>query len=239
MRRSGAPAAGSRVRLSIGTGRLLAALALAACLLAAGHPVWSGGTVVTATARPGDQASPRAPLRLTYFIGTGAVDGTARESDRELATWALEAWQRNVDGAFTLEAAPEREADLRLYWVSNDASLYGQARRTGTGDRPQAVVVVNPDMNGLGPVMAARTTADPLLRDVIVYLTCLHELGHALGLAHTDDFADIMYTFGAGGDIVEYFDRYRRQLMRRADIASVSGLSPQDVTTIRTIFRQP
>ncbi len=238
MRRSGALAAGSRVRLSIGTGRRLAAIALAACLLAAGHPVWSAGTI-TATARTGLQASPRAPLRLTYFIGTGAVDGTARESDRELATWALEAWQRNVDGAFTLEAAPEREADLRLYWVSNDASLYGQARRTGTGDRPQAVVVVNPDMNGLGPVMAARTTADPLLRDVIVYLTCLHELGHALGLAHTDDFADIMYTFGAGGDIVEYFDRYRRQLMRRADIESVSGLSPQDVTTIRTIFRQP
>ena len=42
---------------------------------------------------------------------------------------------------------------------------------------------------------------DKLLRDAIVYLTCLHETGHALGLQHTDAFADIMYSFQYGGDI--------------------------------------
>jgi predicted Zn-dependent protease len=74
------------------------------------------------------------------------------------------------------------------------------------------------------------------LRDSIVYLTCLHELGHALGLAHTDDFRDIMYFFGYGGDIVAYFTRYRSQLHSRPDIAKVSGLSDADVSRIQTMY---
>jgi hypothetical protein len=70
--------------------------------------------------------------------------------------------------------------------------------------------------------------ADPLLRDAIVYLTCLHETGHALGLAHTAAFADIMYSFQYGGDIREYFARYRRQLSTRSDIRKHSGMSDDD-----------
>ena len=66
------------------------------------------------------------------------------------------------------------------------------------------------------PPPANETGRDPLLRDAIVYLTCLHETGHALGLAHTADFDDIMYSFEFGGDIPEYFARYRRKLSRRA-----------------------
>ena len=74
------------------------------------------------------------------------------------------------------------------------------------------------------------------LRDSVVYLTCLREIGHALGLAHTRDFRDIMYFFGYGGDIVAYFDRYRSQLRSRADIAAVSGLSERDVTRLNSIY---
>jgi hypothetical protein len=69
---------------------------------------------------------------------------------------------------------------------------------------------------------------DPLLRDTIVYLTCLHESGHAIGLPHTRDFADIMYTFQLGGDIDEYFGRYRRKLRSREDIRKNSGISAGD-----------
>jgi hypothetical protein len=77
-------------------------------------------------------------------------------------------------------------------------------------------------------VTPAGPIADPLLRDAIVYLTCVHETGHALGLEHTADFADIMYNFQFGGDIEEYFGRYRRLLGTREDIRKNAGMSPAD-----------
>ena len=78
---------------------------------------------------------------------------------------------------------------------------------------------------------------DRILRDAIVYLTCLHETGHALGLEHTANFADIMYSFQYGGDIPEYFGRYRRLLKVRADIAKHAGMSDADRRRVVEIFR--
>ena len=72
------------------------------------------------------------------------------------------------------------------------------------------------------------TNGDSLMRDVIVYLTCLHETGHALGLRHTDVFEDIMYSFQYGGDIPEYFGRYRRKIQSREDISKNAGMSEAD-----------
>ena len=93
-----------------------------------------------------------------------------------------------------------------------------------------------PDLNGLGRDISAEGAKDDLFRDAIVYLTCLHESGHGFGLAHTRTFADIMYTFQFGGDIVEYFQRYRRVLRSRADIAANSGVSPSDRKTIQDLL---
>jgi len=76
---------------------------------------------------------------------------------------------------------------------------------------------------------------DKLLRDAIVYLTCLHETGHGLGLPHTAAFDDIMYSFQYGGDIPEYFGRYRRKLRGRDDIGKYSGLSEADRKQVREI----
>jgi hypothetical protein len=80
---------------------------------------------------------------------------------------------------------------------------------------------------------------DPLTRDIIVYLTALHELGHALGLEHTANFDDIMYLFRQPGDGPRYFGNYRKLLRSADDIgsAAATGLSTFDVETLRDLYR--
>ena len=132
--------------------------------------------------------------------------------------------------------AKESSALIRLYWAGPEGGEYGETRPIIVGEQQGAAVFIRPDVESLGQDIARRARADTLLRDSIVYLTCLHELGHALGLSHTRDFRDIMYYFGYGGDVVEYFGRYRAQLHARIDIAAVSGLSDSDVNHIRGIY---
>ena len=173
---------------------------------------------------------------IPYFIADGTGRAGFRATDRELAGWAMAAWQRNAGTALRLDAGAESAAMVRLYWANPREGQYGEMRPLIVQGRNGAAVYIRPDMEGLGPDIAQRAAADDLLRDSIVYLTCLHELGHALGLSHTASFADIMYFFGYGGDIVEYFTRYRRQLRSRADIARVSGLSDADIKRLRALY---
>jgi hypothetical protein len=127
---------------------------------------------------------------------------------------------------------------IRLYWAEANEGRYGEMRPLTVGGRRGAAVYIRPDVDSLGDDIADRARIDALLRDSIVYLTCVHELGHALGLMHTSDFRDIMYYFGFGGDIVEYFERYRRQLRSRSDIAAVAGVSNADVGRLKAMYAQ-
>jgi hypothetical protein len=45
-----------------------------------------------------------------------------------------------------------------------------------------------------------------------------------------------MYSFHYGGDITEYFGRYRRKLAVRADIRKHSGMSREDVKRVVARF---
>ena len=173
---------------------------------------------------------------LAFFIAEGNPETGYRSSDRELALWALEAWQRSAGSGLQIKATNESSALIRLYWAEPGGGEYGETRPIVVGGKQGAAVFIRPDMESLGPDIALRASADPLLRDSIVYLTCLHELGHALGLKHTHDFRDIMYFFGYGGNIVQYFGRYRAQVHSRKDIAAVPGLSDADVARIRALY---
>jgi hypothetical protein len=169
--------------------------------------------------------------KLRYWIAPCPPGGETgcQAADGELARWALEAWQAASDGRLLLERVAEPEkAHIRLYWEGGRSGLYGEARPIVVDGVRGAEVYVLPAVAG---------DRDLLLRDVIVYLTCLHETGHALGLPHTSAFADIMYNFQYGGDIAEYFGRYRRQLAARSDIREHSGISPADRKQLMALWR--
>ena len=141
-------------------------------------------------------------------------------ADVQLARWALEAWQSASGGRLHFVPTEDRaNALIRLVWATPSQGLYGETAPILVNGRRGAQIFVR---------IAADDTKDPLLRDTIVYLTCLHESGHALGLAHTSQFDDIMYSFQYGGDIPEYFARYRRKLATRDDIRKNAGLSAAD-----------
>lgn len=173
---------------------------------------------------------------ITYYIADGDAAAAYRPTDRELAVWALEAWRSAAGNVFELAPASEDQAILRIYFVGASGGQYGEMRPVIVNGRRGAEVYVRPDVDALGPDIARAARRDALLRETIVYLTCLHELGHAFGLSHTAEFADVMYFFGYGGDIPGFFGRYREQLGGRGDIATVSGLSDRDVARVEALY---
>jgi hypothetical protein len=171
---------------------------------------------------------------FTYWIEPCPLqtqkDTSCEENDPELARWALEAWQRESNGAITVKmVAAESRARFRLHWANGASQLYGETQPILVDGKRGANIYVLPSV---------APGADPLLRATIVYLTCLHESGHAFGLAHTNAFADIMYSFQYGGDISAYFGRYRKLLKSRADIAKYSGISAADRMVFRAALSQ-
>ena len=145
--------------------------------------------------------------------------GGCDAGDADLARWALEAWEKASAGKLHFVETKDRSsALLRVRWADKNSGLYGEA----------VPIEVHGQRGAELHILIAEPGNDRLLRDAIVYLTCLHESGHALGLPHTRAFPDIMYSFQYGGDIDEYFGRYRRKLATREDIRKNSGMSPAD-----------
>src|ERR1700733_4175495 len=172
-----------------------------------------------------------APMKYTYWVQPCTNPASlCQPGDPQLAQWAFEAWQKASGGELEFTRVKDREhARIRLYWASAEEGMYGETRPMAFEGHLGAEVYVRPSpmpVNG-----------DRVLRDAVVYLTCLHESGHALGLAHTRAFDDIMYSFQYGGDIEEYFGRYRRKLGTRGDIAKNSGMSTADRTRLIEILK--
>ncbi len=165
-----------------------------------------------------------------------APESGCDSGDPELAQWAFDAWQWTARPNLAFLRAAEDHARIRVYWATRRTRLYGEAHPIMVEGKRGTAIYVNPDISQLGEEIYAAAKRDRLLRDVIVYVTCLHESGHALGLSHTGRFEDVMYSFGYGGDMVEYFERYRRQLTARPDMRGHSPISLHDQQRLLELF---
>jgi matrixin len=142
---------------------------------------------------------------------------------------AMATWTTAAGGRFTLVKAWESTAPVRIHFMPADYRYGVTAPRVNreTGLLVKAEVYV-----------AADAGRDPLERQIIVYLTALHELGHALGMEHTNDITSIMYLFRQPDDGNKFFGSYRRRLKSADDIGSpmATGLSADDVVALRALY---
>jgi len=172
---------------------------------------------------------------VTFFVSKTRRGKPHR--DAVFVRWAFDAWSEASNGELEfVETATESDAVIRVYWVGSNNRNYGEMRAIEVDGKRGAEIFINTSTEGLGADVHARAMRDRLFRDSVVFLTCVHEIGHAVGLSHTDNFADIMYSFQYGGDIERYFQRYRRQVKKREQMRVCPPFSGNDITRLRELY---
>ena len=178
-----------------------------------------------------------APAQMPVRWATGATisvwidQATAPAGASVLVERAVVTWATVLGKSVTLRRTDARQDAVVRVRFAGSRGLFGEARPQldpATGAIVSADVVIATDTGG----------DDPTTQRIVLYLTALHELGHALGLRHTDNFADIMYSFRRPDDGERYFAAYRQRLKSAAEIGSpaATGLSPNDRAAVRELY---
>jgi hypothetical protein len=143
---------------------------------------------------------------------------------------AMITWTRAAAGRLTLQNTASRDTALIRVRFAQADGIYGEtAPRI---DRTTGLI------GSAAVLIAGGVAGDAVQQRIVIYLTALHELGHALGLPHTNVFDDIMYSFRRPDDGERYFGTYRRKLSSSDDIGSqrATGLSPADIAALQNLY---
>ena len=90
---------------------------------------------------------------VTFFIEDGKGVPGYRDSDRDLAKMAFEAWSRESAGKLKfVESKARNAALLRIQWISPNEGLFGETQRMLVNGKPGGLVYVMPQVAQLGPL---------------------------------------------------------------------------------------
>lgn len=126
----------------------------------------------------------REPLRV--YLPRGVMLEGWRDGMESAAQAAFFRWERVADVPIRFEFVRDTTgAEVRVRWIPQFAG-----QRTGQADIvwDRQGTIVRGTLT-----LAVRSPAGPVLSDDAVHTVALHEIGHLLGLGHSDDPGDVMY----------------------------------------------
>lgn len=188
----------------------------------------AAATLVLLATRAVPAAASHWPRGATILTWIDPEDAPPNATD--LVTRAMRTWTTAAAGRFTLQVTTfERLAGLRIHFIRYSFK-FGE---TLPQVDPQSGDIVRADVG-----ITVNAQGDDLDRRIVTYLTALHEIGHALGLPHRDEFSSIMYSFRLPNDSERYFGGYRALLRSADDVGSAAapGLSASDVAELRSLY---
>jgi hypothetical protein len=187
-------------------------------------PALAALLILTAGAVHAAHWAPGAVIRVWIDPARAPSGGDA------LVERAMKTWTTVADGRLRLDRGATKDgAAIRVHFFTRDWR-YGM---TQARPDPKTGLLIEAEV-----VVAADADGDPLDHQIVIYLTALHELGHAIGLSHSADINDIMYLFRLPGDGDRFFGAYRKRLRSADDIGSprATGLSAEDVRQLRGLY---